>query len=128
MKAGSMETDDAYLDIGDECGGTALNPGAAESRRVLSSAVRSQHLCFYRLSNKGFQYSRLVWCQLLDEGSKGRMSKPGIFFVHAAAQQTFEHLPQLAIFFLVVNAVKCWPENLIWRRQASNAGSWNFSS
>ena len=44
MKVRSIQTGDAWLDVGDDTGGKAPDPGAAEARRVLSSAVRSQNL------------------------------------------------------------------------------------
>ena len=44
MKVRSIQTGDAWLHVGDDSGGTAPDPGAAEARRVLSSAVRSQNL------------------------------------------------------------------------------------
>lgn len=44
MKVRSIQTGDTWMEISDDPRGTSPDPGEAEARRVLSSAVRSQNL------------------------------------------------------------------------------------
>ncbi|TBZ79685.1 SIR2 family protein [Rhizobium leguminosarum] len=44
MKVRSIQTSGAWIEIADDSGNTAADPGSSEARRVLSSAVRSQNL------------------------------------------------------------------------------------